>query len=147
MPSSFSLQAILDLMQTRTDEATRRLGVLLASEKDARKKLDLLTQYRADYALRFQQAAGNGLSPAAWRNFQDFLGRIDEAIEQQGIALSVHQSRTADGQAYWREQRVKFKALDTLSKRHEAGEIVRESRREQKLLDEFVARTPRGEHD
>ncbi len=128
-------------MQTRTDEATRRLGQLIANESDARNKLALLQQYRDDYAARFQQAAGNGLSPAAWANFQDFIGRIDEAISQQGIALGVQQQRTAAGQAHYREQRAKLKALDTLSQRHRASESIIEGRREQKLLDEFAART------
>ena len=142
MTRPFSLQPVLELMQSRADDATRRLAQLIAAENDARSKLELLQQYRSDYATRFQQAAGNGLSPAEWRNFQDFLGRIDEAIEQQGRALGMQKTRTAAGQAHWQEQRVKLKALDTLSERHRAMEMQREARQEQKQLDEFAARSP-----
>jgi len=141
MTRPFSLQAVLDLVQTRADDATRRLAQLIAAENDARSKLELLQQYRGEYASRFQQAASNGISPAAWRNFQDFLARIDEAIEQQARAVGLQQTRTAAGQEQWKEQRVKLKALDTLSQRHRAVESVREARQEQKLLDEFAARS------
>ena len=144
MSRPFSLQAVLELMQTRADDATRHLAQLIAAENDARNKLELLQQYRGEYASRFQQAASNGIRPAEWRNFQDFLARIDEAIEQQTRTLSLQQTRTAAGQAQWKEQRVKLKALDTLSQRHQASENAREARQEQKLLDEFSARPRAG---
>ena len=49
MPSKFSLQPLLDLMQTRTDEATRQLGRLISAEHSARSRLQMLEDYRAEY--------------------------------------------------------------------------------------------------
>lgn len=140
MAKPFSLQPILELMQSRTDDATVALARLIAAERDAQGKLDLLRQYRDEYAQRFSAAAQDGLTPQAWKNFSDFLGRLDEAIGQQERAVAQSQQNTAAGQNHWQQQRVRLKAMDTLSQRHHTRETGLENRREQKLTDEIATR-------
>ncbi|HPP47686.1 MAG TPA: flagellar export protein FliJ [Accumulibacter sp.] len=140
MSKPFSLQTVLELMQTRTDEATRQLAGLLAAEQDAQRKLTMLQMYRDEYFARFRAAAQNGLRPAEWRNYQDFLARLDEALGQQQHAVSVQQSHTAAGQAEWRRQHSKLKAIDALADRHRNNEARQELKQEQKEQDAFAAR-------
>lgn len=146
MNKPFALQTVLELMQRRADEATLQLARLIASEQDAATKLKLLADYREEYAQRFQTAAQNGLTPQQWRNFQDFLGRLDDAIAQQQQAVAQSKRNTAAGQAAWQSQQVRLKAIDTLSVRHERSETIRIGRQEQKQVDEFAARS-RQVHD
>jgi flagellar FliJ protein len=136
----FPLQTVLDLMQERTDEATRDLARLIANEKNAKNQLDMLLGYRDEYANRFREAAQNGLTQREWHNFQQFLGRLDEAIELQRETVATQVQNTAAGQLQWQKQRKKLKAFDTLSERHFNSENAREMKREQKLQDEFAAR-------
>jgi flagellar FliJ protein len=140
MTKPFPLQTVLELMQDRADEATRNLARLIASEKDAKAKLDLLFGYRDEYAGRFREAAQNGLTQLEWSNFQQFLDRIDEAVEQQRQTVAMKERNTAAGQMQWKEQRKKLKAIDTLSVRHFTSENAKEMKRDQKLQDEFAAR-------
>lgn len=100
----------------------------------------MLQQYRDEYASRFQLAAQNGLAQREWRNYQEFLKRLDEAIDQQRQSVGLQERHTATGQAQWQQQRAKLKAFDTLSQRHQASEIALETRREQKIQDEFASR-------
>ncbi|MFA7279774.1 MAG: flagellar export protein FliJ [Sterolibacterium sp.] len=145
MTKPFSLQAVLDLMQNRADEATRKLARLIAAEQDAKGKLDLLSQYREEYARRFQVSAQQGMSPLQWKNFQDFLDRLDDAIAQQQLVVRNSQDNTQAGQAHWQEQRTRLKAIDTLSVRHRSAEFALELRQEQKLTDEIAARKRQNE--
>jgi flagellar FliJ protein len=140
MAKPFSLQTVLDLMQIRTDEATRQLATLIANERDAKNKLEMLQKYRDEYATRLGEAARNGLNQREWRNFQDFLNRLDEAIDAQNKTLNAQIKRKEAGQELWQQQRKKLKAFDTLSERHANSEKSRESKREQKLQDEFAGR-------
>ncbi len=140
MAKPFSLQIVLDLMQIRTDDATKQLARLIASERDAKNKLDMLQQYRDEYATRFLQAAQNGISPREWHNYQEFLNRLDEAIDAQRQAVILQVAHTATGQTHWQQQRKKLKAFDTLSERHLANESALEVKREQKIQDEFASR-------
>ena len=148
MAKAFSLQPLLELMQTRSDEATRRLGQLIAAENDAKSRLGMLEQYRAEYATRLNQAITTGLTPLVLRNYQDFLGRIDEAIGQQRLMVQQSASNTAAGKQHWQDQNKRLKAIDTLSVRHDKREQIVEGKREQKILDEYTTRrfaSPRNE--
>lgn len=140
MSKKFQLQPLLDLSNMRLDEATRQLGKLIAGEQEASQRLELLVQYRDEYHTRFLSAAGNGLGPDAWRNYQQFLGRLDQAIEQARQVVESSKQRTALGQKHWLDQRGKVKAFDTLAQRHQARMAHAESRHEQKQSDEHAAR-------
>nr|MBL8412048.1 flagellar export protein FliJ [Dechloromonas sp.] len=140
MAQAFSLQPLLELMQTRTDEATRQLGQLIAAEQNQRSRLQMLEQYREEYAERMRQATAEGITRMILRNYQDFLGRIDDAIRQQRIAVENSERSTLAGKEHWQAQNKQLKAIDTLSQRHDARERYRENRQEQKLQDEFTTR-------
>ncbi|MEW6164217.1 MAG: flagellar export protein FliJ [Pseudomonadota bacterium] len=140
MSKAFHLQPLLDLSNLRLDEATRQLGKLIAGEQEASQRLELLVQYRAEYHTRFLDAASHGLGPDAWRNYQHFLGRLDQAIEQARALVAASKQRTAVGQKNWLDQRGKVKAFDTLAQRHQARIVYAESRHEQKQSDEHAAR-------
>ena len=127
-------------MQNRTDEATRKLGQLIAAEQSAKSRLQMLEQYRNEYAEKLRAATSQGITQLSLRNYQEFMARIDEAIMQQSIAVKNSEHCTATGKSHWKEQNKRLKAIDTLSQRHDARERYREGKQEQKLLDEFTSR-------
>ena len=140
MAQPFSLQPLLELMQTRTDEATRSLGKLIAAEQSQRSRLQMLEQYREEYAQRLRESIALGITRLVMLNYQEFLARIDEAIEQQRIVVQNSELSTKAGQEHWKTQNRQLKAIDTLSQRHDARQRYRENRQEQKLQDEFTTR-------
>jgi flagellar protein FliJ len=140
MSKPFSLQPLLEIMQTRTDEATRRLAQLISAEQNARSRLQLLIGYRDEYATRFRDAQAGGLSQSAWHNYQEFIARIETAIEQQQAQVRDSEQNAAQGKEHWQEENKKLKAIDTLKLRHLQREVRAENRNEQKLLDEFSTR-------
>ncbi|MDR1163774.1 MAG: flagellar export protein FliJ [Candidatus Accumulibacter sp.] len=141
----FPLQSVLELMQTRMDEATNRLARLIANEKNEKDKLELLDHYRGEYAARFHESSQNGLTPNEWKNYREFLDRLDEAIASQKKVVEQKIQDTRRGQEEWKAQQKKLKAFDTLAERHVAHEEVRESRLEQKRQDEFAIRQKKEE--
>ena len=140
MTQAFSLQPLLDLMQTRADEATRKLGQLIAAEQSQRSRLQMLEQYRDEYAQRMLEATADGITRLILLNYQAFLARIDEAIAQQRTAVENSERSTKAGKDQWQDQNKQLKAIDTLSQRHDARERYRENKQEQKLQDEFSTR-------
>jgi len=137
---AFPLQSLLELSQSRMDDAARRLGQLLASEQEVEQTLSLLEQYREEYEKRFREAARNGLSRDEWSNYQSFLGRLDEAVAQQRLLVESSKQRTVDGQKEWLDKRNRAKAFDTLSQRHRANEALSEAKTEQRAQDEHAAK-------
>jgi flagellar FliJ protein len=147
MAQTFSLQPLLDLMQTRADEATRQLGQLISAENNEKSRLQMLEQYREEYAQRLREACAQGITQLALRNYQDFLARIDEAIGQQRLNVNASAKNTAAGQENWKNQNRRLKAIDTLSQRHDARERYLEQRSDQKLQDEFSTRRYGSQED
>jgi flagellar FliJ protein len=140
MTQAFSLQPLLEIMQTRADEATRKLGQLIAAEQSQRSRLQMLEQYRDEYAQRMLDATADGITRLILLNYQAFLARIDEAVAQQRSAVENSERNTKAGKDQWQDQNKKLKAIDTLSLRHDARERYRENKQEQKLQDEFSSR-------
>ena len=53
MQKASALETLIELAQTRTDDAARRLGALNAKGMDMQTKLALLMQYSDEYRARF----------------------------------------------------------------------------------------------
>lgn len=147
MTKPFPLQSLLDLSQLRLDEATRRLGELIAGQQEATQRLELLIQYREEYHTRFIAAAQAGIGREAWANYRAFLDRLDVAVEQARAMVTASEQRTAAGQRAWLDKRGKLKAFDTLSQRHRTRVEYAANKQEQKVVDEHAARKHRDKED
>lgn len=149
MPRRFPLQPLLDLAQNHSDDAGRKLQQLKVRWQEAEHKFTQLVGYREEYRKRLMQNSQNGMSMAAWREFQLFMTKLDQAIAMQGDEVSRCQARWEGGRVEWLERQRQVKAYDTLSQRHAAGEAKREAKSEQREQDEFAARneTPRPAGD
>ncbi len=135
-----ALDTLIDLATTATDEAAKRLGNAIRAGEEAQNKLNMLSQYREDYAARFQSSLSKGMSPADYRNFQLFMQKLDTAIAGQEQILATAQRRIAQEQTAWRESERKRISFDTLATRAENELLRKEDKRLQKAMDEHAAR-------
>lgn len=140
MIKPFSLQPLVHLAQQRNDAAAKKLGQLNQQQQTAQEKLDALLQYRRDYQLKFQEAAQIGMSPVDMKNFQDFIGRLDQAIRQQQSAIEKARIGVQNGRAELLDSTRKMKSFDALAQRHVEAEKKLEAKQEQRTQDEFTGR-------
>ena len=140
MSKPFSLQPLVHLAQQRNDAATRKLGQLNQQHQTAQEKLDALQQYRRDYQLKFQEAAKQGMSPDDMKNFQDFIGRLDQAIQQQSGVIEKTHANVQNGRSELMDTTRRMKSFDTLAQRHIEAEKKQEAKSEQRAQDEHTGR-------
>ncbi len=140
MDKIFKLQPLLNLSRQQSDAATRKLGMLNRKELDAQTKLDMLKQYRTDYQTRLQAATLQGMDPVELRNFQEFINKLDAAIEQQTKAVAVSKDYTQRGRTEFDTTQRKLKSFDTLQQRHIAEQKILGEKAEQKAQDEITSR-------
>jgi flagellar FliJ protein len=100
-------------------------------------KLTALENYRKEYEDGFAARAGAGVGAAAGRDFQTFLARLSDAMEQQRQV--VEQARAAHQAAIviWREAAKRAHVVDTLAERWQVEESREEGRRDQRDNDEL----------
>jgi flagellar FliJ protein len=140
MAKPFALQPLLHLAKQKNDAAVKSLGKLNQQQQAALTKLETLKQYRKDYQEKFQEAVKLGMSSTDLRNFQDFIYRLDQAIQQQEGVLDLTTHSVKAGQVELTETKRKMQSFDTLAQRHIDAEKIREAKIEQKIQDEHSGR-------
>lgn len=140
MAEPFALLPLIKLAQHQNDSATRKLGQLNKQQQSAQEKLETLQQYRKDYQARLQEATQSGINQADLRNFQQFIGKIDEAISQQLQQVEQSKISTQTGRNEFDATRRKLKSFDTLQQRHIEEQKKASEKSEQKMLDEHTGR-------
>ncbi|MBJ7312391.1 flagellar export protein FliJ [Rugamonas sp. CCM 8940] len=140
MASQSQLNTLIELAQRETDDAAKRLGAALAAVAEAKQKHQMLIGYRDEYAKRFEAAQAAGITPMAYRNFQAFMGKLDNAITGQQEVIKHAEHRGAQEKAAWQACERKRMSYTTLSKRAAVEALKLEAKRDQKQMDEHAAR-------
>lgn len=140
MSSKLPLDMLIDLAKNQTDDAARRLGALQSAHLSARQKLDLLLQYRQDYHDQLDALMRGGLPSSQWRNYRNFLGTLDGAIEQQRAIATQTETRLDRGRTDWQQEKRRLNSFDTLAERVRMQELMVQAKREQRDSDERAAR-------
>lgn len=140
MASRSQLETLIDLAQRETDDAAKRLGASLKAVEDCQQKLQMLNGYRDDYARRFEETMAGGISPGAYRNFQAFMGKLDNAIMGQQEVVRHAQRRSEQEKTAWQGSERKRMSYTTLETRAQEEALKLENKRDQKAMDEHAAR-------
>lgn len=140
MTRSKRMQPVVEVTVNREREAARRLGELRQRQQAAEQRLQELIQYREDYARQF--AAGGSLSAARLQDYRVFLGRLNQAVEQQQALVERARQDCVAQQTRWMELHTRVQALGKVVSRYRDSERSDRDRREQKEADQR-ALTPR----
>ncbi len=117
-------------------ERARDMGSAQRSLGAAETRLQELQQYHMDYLSGFQQTARAGRNAMALRDFQSFLGRLEEAIRQQEQIVAQARLGVAGSTQLWRSAAQRVKAVETVVDRWQGDERRQAHRLEQKETDE-----------
>ncbi len=140
MAQASALETLIDLAQRDADAAAKRLGIALKAVEEAEQKLQMLHDYRDDYATRLDAAQMAGITPFAYHNFVAFVAKLDNAIAGQREVLKHAQYKSGLERAAWQESERKRLSYRTLSERAAAAALKIENKRDQKLMDDHAAR-------
>jgi flagellar FliJ protein len=140
MTKKLPLATLIELAQSRTDEATRLLGQLQNAHISAAGKLEMLLQYRQEYLDQLQAQMRDGLASAQLRNFQNFIGTLDDAIEQQRALTLQADTRLTHGRGDWQDNKRRLNSFDTLADRVSQQNMMALNKREQRDSDEHTSR-------
>lgn len=146
MATPSALATLIDLASKEADEAAKHLGVAVRLREDATQKLDLLTQYRDDYALRCQTNMASGMSATQFNNFQVFMAKLDQAIAGQQQVVADAGRRADQARAAWMACEQKKLSFVTLNERADRAHAQRENKRDQKQNDEYATRSAQPKH-
>jgi len=137
------LETLIDLAQRESDDRAKRLGAALKAVEDAEQKLQMLQGYRDDYVNKLNDAQQNGITPFAYRNFMAFLDKLDNALNGQREVIKHAEYKAGTERKAWQESERKRLSYRTLTERAAAQELAITTKRDQKMMDDFAARSAR----
>lgn len=132
-PRSSRLQPAADHARDKRETATQRLADQQQRMQLAEHQLGELQRYRAEYAL---DASGAGMTVAALLNHQQFIERLDKAIQQQDFEVQRQRRLLDQASIDWRAAHARERALDSVIGTAREQERKAEERREQNAVDE-----------
>ena len=139
MPVS-KYELLIRLAAEKCDDAAHAMNAARQRMETARQRLQQLAQFLADYLHRRIARGEQGMSSGQWVDYQQFIERLQEAIDLQRREVDSSQTAYDKATAAWQEARKKLKALEKLQEQEKLRARLREAKREQKQTDEFAAR-------
>ncbi len=145
MKKSRRLKPVVRVAEGREQQAARALGVAQTRLRQVQQQQEELQRYRDDYRQRFQQVGAMGMGAVQLGDYQQFLHKLEQAIEQQGQQVAQATQEVEAKRVLWFASRGKVRMLDTVVARYQAIEEQQVARREQREQDERSQRSGRSE--
>ncbi|CAN5268650.1 N/A [soil metagenome] len=136
-----TLGILLERATSQRDEAQRALQSLLSRAEQARNQHGQLTQYRGEYQQRWSQQFARLGTMDIVGCYQNFGGRLDEAIHSQSHVAEHADQRVTRAREALIELETRVAAISKLMERRRLEVSRAQNRQEQKATDEQAART------
>jgi flagellar FliJ protein len=144
--SSNVLGMLQDIASKEVDEAAAALARAMKLANEAQAKQDMLNEYRLDYVKNLNKILEAGMGAKAYQNFQNFFGKLDQAIAGQQEVVELANQQVKIQKQLWQESQRKKLSYEVLTDRSEKRILKVEQKKDQKQMDEFAMRITRTKH-
>ena len=134
------LEPVDALMSETERERARQLAAMQARLLEAEQRCQELKHYLTEYHSAFHQRARAGIGVSGMRDYQVFIARLGEAVQQQDGIVAQLRGDCERARAQWREAAAKKSAVGKVIERARAEEGQMEARRQQRESDERAQR-------
>lgn len=134
------LEPVNALMSETERECAQQLSLMQARLLEAEQRCQELRRYLGEYHSAFDQRARAGIGVSGMRDYQTFIARLGEAVQQQDSIVSQLRGDCERARAQWREAAAKKSAVGKVIERARAEESQVEARRQQRESDERAQR-------
>ncbi len=136
--SSTAIHTLLELAERASEKAAVDLALRNTQLKDSKNQLDLLNEYREEYVSQHFVLMVSGTQSRELLNFRAFLSNLDKTIVSQHQIIDRNALAVQEQQAIWQESERKKMSYQILTEQQMKKIMIQESKRDQKLTDEFV---------
>ncbi len=134
------MQVLHRAMDLRQQAAARRLEGGRRELSLLQARLDELTTYREEYLKDYRQSMRTGFQAVAMQDYRHFLGRLDQAVNQQRALVEAAAARARQLTEGWRQEKVQTQVMGKVVDRCRVEEEQGRERREQRECDDRATR-------
>ncbi|HTT03820.1 MAG TPA: flagellar export protein FliJ [Steroidobacteraceae bacterium] len=134
------LEPVNALMSETERGCAQQLSLMQARLLEAEQRCQELKRYLSEYHSAFHQRARAGIGVSGMRDYQTFIARLGEAVQQQDGIVAQLRGDCERARAQWREAAARKSAVGKVIERARAEESQVEARRQQRESDERAQR-------
>ena len=142
---SARLQKILSVAEAEERSLGMQTGRAQKKMLEENQKLGELNAYRESYAAKARNA--NALSSAHWKDYQNFLSRLDQAVRSQKMVVDDCAKNVELHRRRWLIKRQRVESLERVQERYRQQESLHAERIEQRTLDDLPGAPPLYDKD
>lgn len=139
MNQLYAVQLLLKQAREARNQAAKTMADALTWRDNSQQKFDLLKQYRSDYLTQLENEFGQVAKVSVLNQHSAFVGKLEEAIDQQSRDMEFREQTLENARLRLLEGERRIRSLQLYVERLLRAEALKESRREQKAMDEFAA--------
>jgi len=138
---------VIKLLQEKAvkevNTAQEAFAAALKSSEEAKNKQNMLLEYKQGYEDNLKESLASGLNIEAYQNYQNFLRKLDEALEGQKSILEMADKVLKIRRKSLQEAQKKKLSYEVLLQRADNRALKSELKKDQKMMDEFAMRATR----
>lgn len=131
------MKRIASLAETEERKVCEEMGRVQQTLEKERERLKELEDYRRNYEQGLDTSGS--VSPVRWQDYQNFLSRLDLAVEAQKQQVLTGQETRDAHRRRWMVKRQKLESLQRIVDRFRNAEDLATERREQKVSDDLTS--------
>lgn len=135
MTRSQRMEPVKQLAEDKADVAAKELADAQRRLDDHSLRLTQLHEFRGQYQQQRADSGANGIDGFRLRDYNAFVGRIDEAVEQQQREIAQLTAEVEQKRRQWTELLGRARAIDKVVGRYADDERRDEERRAQRQAD------------
>ena len=140
MKRSKRLEPVDVLMNEAERECALRVAAVQTRLAEAEHRGQELRRYLGEYQSAFRQRAKAGIGAPGMRDYQSFIARLGEAVQQQDGVVSQLRADCEQARTLWRQAAVRKNAVGKVIAKARSEDLQLEARRVQKESDERAVR-------
>lgn len=141
--STAVLKMLQEMAIKEVDLATEALAKALKAVDEAKNKEAMLENYKEDYLNNMKKSLGVGVTVDAYQNYQQFMAKLEQAISGQREAVKYAEGHLQVQRQLLQESQRKKLSYDVLLDRADKRALKAETKRDQKMMDEYASRITR----
>ncbi|MDP5149876.1 flagellar export protein FliJ [Rheinheimera baltica] len=130
---------LIKIQQEREEKLQAQFVAAQQFFQQSEQKYQGLANYRTEYIHQSQQQGSAGLQSRQYTQFVSFIGKLDQALLQQGRAVAQAKAAAEQRKQSWLAMQKKRKALELLVERSNMAELQKQLQQEQRNADEFAS--------
>lgn len=142
--STAALHMLQEKATKAVESAQESLATALKNLDSEREKEKLLVEYKQGYVDSLSQSLSNGLNIESYQNYQNFLLKLDEAIDAQTHVIEMANAEVTMKRSTLQETQKKKLSYDVLLERADKRVQKAALKQDQKMMDEFAMRASRS---